>query len=129
MTYQGAKRLEIILEENSDFAWNFRLRTSTCSVISITGYGARLHIRDKEEGSLLISASHTTYITVNTTVHEFQIDIPSTIIAGQKEVFRANNFKGVWDFVVFPGASTPTADPIALAYGPVRFRRGVTDLS
>jgi len=124
-----AERLDINISTNGDFKWNFRLETSSCSIISITGYGARLHIRDKEEGSLIISASHTTYINVNTTTNEFEVDIPQSVIEGVKETFRGINFRGVWDFVVFPTAASPTVDPIDIAYGTVRYRVGVTDLS
>jgi len=124
-----AEKLDITLSTNGDFEWNFRLETNACSIISITGYGARLHIRDKLEGTLILSASHTTYITVNTTTNEFEVDIPQSAINGALETFRANNFRGVWDFVVFPTAASPTVDPIDVAYGTVRYRVGVTDLS
>jgi len=124
-----AERLDITLSTNGDFEWNFRLETNACSIISITGYGAKLQIRDKAEGSLILEASHTTYINVNTTTNEFEVDIPQSAIEGVKGTFRANKWRGVWDFVVWPTAASPTVDPIDVAYGTVRYRVGVTELS
>ena len=124
-----AERLDINISTNGDFEWNFRLETNACSILDITGYGARLHIRDEEEGSIILSASHNTYITVNTTTNEFEVDIPQSAILGVKETFRAIDWRGVWDFVVFPTAASPAVDPIDVAFGKVRYRVGVTTLT
>ena len=124
-----AEKLDIILETNADFEWNFRLETSACSIISLSGYGAKLEIRDHVEGALILSASHNTYINVNTTTDEFEVDIPQSAIDAVRETFRNNKWRGVWDLVVFPGASTETVDPIALVEGKVRYRVGSTELS
>jgi hypothetical protein len=123
MSNPGAKKLDITLEQNADFEWNFRLETSACSVVTVTSYGASLLIKDKLEGSTLITGTHNTYININVTSQEFEIDIPASVIAGQLEAFRNNDWRGVWEFIVHPSAASPSNDPLAVAYGTVRYRR------
>lgn len=124
----AAQRRDIDLATNEDFEWNFRLETSNCSVINIDNYGLRMMVKDSEEGTTILTVTHNTYAAINATLDEFQIDIPQSAISAVKETFRANNWKGVYDIVVFPGASTPTADPFAVVYGKVRYRVGPTTL-
>lgn len=125
----GPQKIDIVLRENSDFEWEFRLETSACSVIGIDDYGFTFQVRHKEEGALLLSATHSNYISINTTTDIATIDIPHTVIAAAKESFRTYGLRGVYDLIAYPGAGTPTADPIALAYGRVTYQLGVTELS
>lgn len=124
-----AERLDIILETNADFEWNFRLETNACSIIDLAGYGAKLQIRNELEGELILEASHNTYINVNATLDQVEVDIPQSAIVNVLESFRTYKWRGVWDLVLFPGSNTETADPVALVYGNVKYRRGATELS
>ena len=124
-----AESRNIQFEENADFEWNIQLETSNCSVIDITGYGMRMEVRDRAEGVLIFQATHADHINVNDTTDEFEIDIPQASVAAVKENFRLHKWKAVYDIIAFPGASTPTTDPVALFEGTVRYRPGVTELS
>jgi len=122
----GPIAIDIVLRENSDFEWDFTLRNlPSCTLIDIDAYGAKLTIASDYEGEEILSVDTDDYIIINTTTDVFQIDIPHTVIAAKKELFRTFGFEGVYDILVWPTKASPTVDPIAIAHGRVTYQRGV----
>ena len=111
----------IILEEGSDFDLVLVYK-SGCTVVDITGYGARFAIRnDPDESALLVSSITGGQITVAGTTGQFTLLVGATTVDTLKNLIDASKAK--YAFTIWPSANTPDVNPRRLLQGSVKFSR------
>lgn len=111
----------VVFEEGSDFDLVFVYYNGPCTIIDVTGYGARFAVRNDPEATPLVVASVTGgQITIAGTTGQFSIKIGATTINTLKNLVQSSC---KYTFTVWPGASTPSVNPKRLAQGAVKYSR------
>jgi len=112
----------IILEEGSDFDLEVTYQAADCVAKPVTGYGASFQIRnDPDDPTSLVTASVANgRVSVAGSSGIFSINVPATSVDAVKNLINSN---ARYNFVIWPGASTPAVDPKRLLEGSISYRK------
>lgn len=120
----SAANWDFVVEEGSDFQFSFIWFDPSCTTRDVTGYGAKLQMREKIDFPLLWTISTAnSRITVTGVSGKFDIFLPAASTSAPGHPFS----KGVWDLKVWPTAASPDVNPLRLMEGKVRYREQVTE--
>ena len=116
----------IIFEEGSDFDLEVTYQAADCTAKPITGYGASFQIRNNVDAvSSLVTASVANgRVAIAGASGIFSINIPAASIDNIRNVIEED---ARYNFVIWPGASTPAVDPKRLLEGAVSYRKAYAD--
>jgi len=123
----SAARHDIVLEEESEFEASFVWEDENCNPKDVTGYGAKLEIRnDREDTSPVLAEASTANgrITVDGTNGKFSVLIPETVVNSMATTLTG--LRGEYDFLIWPSASTPSVGATRLLTGRVRYEKAAT---
>lgn len=117
----AAGRYDITIEQGATFKRTLYWQDSKSTPINMTGYSARMRVKDKVGGSTLLNLTTSNGGIVLATPTQGRIDLLAT--ASQTEAIKLK--KGVYDLELVSGAATPEVTRIV--QGTVTISREVTD--
>jgi len=116
----GAPVWNIVLEEDSDFDLTVRYKSSRCTAVNVTGYGARFGVRnDPDAPALVIASVSGGQITVAGTTGDFNIHIGAATVNSLKYLVEDT---AEYSLTIFTAANTETS-PKRILQGHVDFSR------
>lgn len=122
----AAAEWPITIEENSTFHFYIRKMVNKCTAQDITGWGARVQIREAKSplSTILYEANAPAQISIQEggELGLFHIALPITTINSPGALFT----KAYWDMLVWDGTGSITSGAIRLIQGPVKWSAAVT---
>ena len=117
----------IILEEGSDYDLEVTYQAADCVAKVLTGYGASFQIRnDPDDPDSLVTASVANgRISVAGPSGIFSLNIPATSVDAIKSLINSG---ARYNFMIWPGASTPAIDPKRLLEGSVSYKKAYASI-
>lgn len=118
----------IKLEEKADFDLNVAWQDDDCNPVNITGYGAKLQVRNKPGAATALLTASVSNGLVSLAVKsgvtsEFQINIPAASVTAIKDDITDD---AGYTFIVWPTAADPDTDPKRLLHGSVEYSESYT---
>lgn len=111
----------IVLEEGSDFDLVVVYEDTACSPVDLTGYGARIAVRNNpDQPALLVGSVTGGEITIAGTTGQITVSIAASVITALKDLVKDN---AEYNLTIWPGASTPSVNPKRLLEGCVEYSR------
>lgn len=119
----SAARIDVIVEEGSDFSFEFVWLGTSCATTDVTGYGAKMEFRDEPLSTVLWTLSTANgRITIAGTTGLFSL----LLEAASVDVYDSTKGKGKYDIKVFPNSASPAVNPIRLIEGGFTYNKQIT---
>lgn len=108
----AAAKLDIVLEEGSDLAFDFTYLDEDDVAVDVTGYGGTIVFAKNKESEPFIKGTDTDgWIQFGTTDGSIIVDVPYT------QFQNLGSEKGLWQLYIYPTSGDITTNPKRLIEG------------
>lgn len=124
----SASHWDIDLEEGSDFDLEVQFQDANCDPVNVTGYGAKMQVRDKAEDSgpaRLTASVANARITITGATGLFTINISAASVTAIKHIFPTQ--RAAYDLFIWPTAASMEINPKKLLAGKAKYIFAVTE--